>query len=378
MYRSAVVELPDLADDLARSGAGDLSMGEANDRDAATPSLAVTTASPAPLAQLIAGDFNHDNQIDIVARGPAGDLSIYLATGGGAFASPRPIGSAPAASQAWAGDLDGDRTLDVVLLDGSDVITFLRGDGDGSFAPPLARTVGEHAPASTPWAHLLQPLCAEQVDSDARLVLVGTFFSDQIDALHMHSFGAGYYQVGASGGGTFGEADLSFAGALFDDVGPMTASVSCAAHGVVGLYYQTDSSGDDRYFEAGTAQGGDREDDYNAQSIVSLRDGTIVANMAGPFLTGPTTWVYRPHFRQRSGTPPSLMLALHASLAGDFDGDGADDIYDAAGQIALGPGFSRVVTTPALAASLVGDFDGDGRDDLVSMNLTNFTVWLSR
>ncbi len=77
-------------------------------------------------------------------------------------------------------------------------------------------------------------------------------------------------------------------------------------------------------------------------------------------------------------------------VAGDFDGDGRDDIasyHPATGRwwvsTSTGTGFTTTPwgtfnTTKGWGAQLVGDFDGDGKDDIANYHPTGGTWWVSR
>ena len=93
---------------------------------------------------VVAGDFNDDGKLDLIALSEA-YVSILLGNGDGTFQAPKPLpfgdGSVdfgPDAS-AVAGDFNGDGRTDLVIGgigdDGGGEITVMLGNGDGTFQP---------------------------------------------------------------------------------------------------------------------------------------------------------------------------------------------------------------------------------------------------
>jgi len=106
-------------------------------------------------ADLVVGDFNGDEELDVVvANYGAGSISVLLGTGTGDFTvlDPQPASDAP--TQMAAADFDKDTNLDLVVSETeSDFIYFLHGNGDGSFAAPKPIMSG-HDPAGVVAAHM--------------------------------------------------------------------------------------------------------------------------------------------------------------------------------------------------------------------------------
>jgi hypothetical protein len=95
------------------------------------------------VAQVVAGDFNHDNKLDLaVAVGSSYSVSVLLGNGDGTF---RPSVSYPAGNGAAglvAGDFNGDNQLDLAVAGPSDQVAILLGNGDGTFKPPVQYATG--------------------------------------------------------------------------------------------------------------------------------------------------------------------------------------------------------------------------------------------
>jgi hypothetical protein len=89
------------------------------------------------LTFVVAGDFNQDGNLDLVARGA--NLTTYLGEGNGRF---RPGAHYPyIAHEMLAGDFNGDGKLDLILLktnvsNSNMTLSFVEGNGDGTFKAP--------------------------------------------------------------------------------------------------------------------------------------------------------------------------------------------------------------------------------------------------
>jgi uncharacterized repeat protein (TIGR01451 family) len=113
----------------------------------ATISLDGVPSTPTGVLSIIAGDFNGDGKLDLVAGVSGEPLSILIGAGDGSFQAPVQIGSLIGG---WLldGDFDGDHRLDLVVRVPKELCgqfgchTFyytklLLGVGDGTFAVPI-------------------------------------------------------------------------------------------------------------------------------------------------------------------------------------------------------------------------------------------------
>jgi hypothetical protein len=95
------------------------------------------------VAQVVAGDFNHDNKLDLaVAVGATYSVSILLGNGDGTFqpSVSYPAGNGP--DGLVAGDFNGDGQLDLAVAGTSNQVAILMGNGDGTFRPPVQYATG--------------------------------------------------------------------------------------------------------------------------------------------------------------------------------------------------------------------------------------------
>jgi len=112
---------------------------------------------------LAAGDFNGDNELDVVTGNvQANSVSVFLGVGDGTFLSPvdYSVGDSPPA--VLVGDWNGDSVLDLAVanqLDGT--VSILLGRGDGTFDPQVSYPAG-YKPVS---------LAAADFDGDGKLDL---------------------------------------------------------------------------------------------------------------------------------------------------------------------------------------------------------------
>jgi hypothetical protein len=95
------------------------------------------------VAQVVAGDFNHDNKLDLaVAVGSSYSVSILLGNGDGTFQPSVSYSAGNGASGIVAGDFNGDNQLDLAVAGSSNQVAILMGNGDGSFKPPVQYATG--------------------------------------------------------------------------------------------------------------------------------------------------------------------------------------------------------------------------------------------
>jgi hypothetical protein len=86
---------------------------------------------------LVAGDFNGDGLLDLVASArTAGEISVYLGNGKGGFTAIPPLGLNQDMIALAAADFNRDGKADLALVSAShSSIVMMQGDGKGGFTP---------------------------------------------------------------------------------------------------------------------------------------------------------------------------------------------------------------------------------------------------
>jgi VCBS repeat protein len=375
-----------VAGDFDGDGAVDLAM--ANDPSFGNSHISLlhgagdgTFAAPADLAtcqtpvQVAAADFDHDGRDDLgVACGSPitpGDftstLSVLVADSGGAFGSfsrtDHPV--AFGAADVGVTDVDGDGESDLAVLAAptafAGVVSVLRGAGDGSFADAVDSTMGA-----------AETMGFADLDGDGKADLaVGA------------AWGTATVVLGA-GDGSFGiPADMTPAGlplalAAGDLDGDGTADLAVATSACSSCPCAPGRL-------AGVLPGrGRRLDPSSGADTAALPLQLVLLDFTGDgALDAATTGDCNPKIRSNRGRGDGTFddsidaagTVTGTLAAGDFDGDGRDDLavadagagtvhillsqgdgtFNQAGEVEAGPG---------AAAMTVADLDGDGDLDI--------------
>jgi hypothetical protein len=319
-------------------------------------------ATAASVAQVVLGDVNGDGKPDLVSVGhesSAGEVSVLLGTGGGAFADAvaSPVGDL--AAGVVLGDLDGDGRLDLVTANlGETTVSVLLGTGGGAFGPKVDYDVGNFSPG---WVGLADFTGDRRLD----IVAAGTYLGGGPDNVKVlvgtgggkftsrAAFQAGFF-LGASAIGDLnrdGKPDLVLGGG-YGSVGV------CLGKGDGTFAAEVDYQVD---YPSGSALNalalGDLNGDGNLDVVVGGPGLAVFLGKGNGTLTAPSG--YLPF----SGTGP---LAL-----GDLDKDGKLDVAARGGVAGLGVFLGRGDGTFApeldyyFGMVALGDLDGDGRLDLV-------------
>ena len=114
-------------------------------------------------AAIVAADFNLDAKLDLAVAGST-SIDVFLSSGDGTFQAPKTTSEA-VNGVLVTGDANGDGKPDLIVADGSDIGVFL-GNGDGSFKPEL-RSAGTVADGFT-----IEQILALDVSGDGKLDLV--------------------------------------------------------------------------------------------------------------------------------------------------------------------------------------------------------------
>ncbi len=325
---------------------------------------------------IVAGDFNHDGDLDLVNanfRSDPPSLSLLLGNGDGTFESEVRLATGLLPDFLLTRDFDGDNHLDLIVSNaGGDDVSVLLGRGDGTFADQVFYTVGD---GPTP----RRGLEAADLDGDGQLDLaIAQVLSNDVSVL-------------------LGSGDGGFSGPLRSPVGLGPVAL------VAG-----DFSGDGRLdvasvnpttndvtvaLGAGNASWRIVQQLTVGQSPVALvqadfnRDGRLdlaTANQGSDdvsILLGLGTGALKSEESVSVGNQPVAIVA------GDFNADSLVDLATANGlsnnvTILLGRGDGTFQRTLSLAATdlpqslVAGDFDRDGRVDLATANYRSQDVAL--
>jgi Bacterial Ig-like domain (group 3)/FG-GAP-like repeat/FG-GAP repeat len=321
------------------------------------------TSDPADL--IAVADFNGDSKLDLVtgARYAQARFSMLLGNGDGTFQAPIDTATFLSPMDLAAGDVDGDGITDMAIVQSATIINIFKGNGDGTFkTPPVSYGVG-------------YTVRMADLDGDGTLDLVSA--SELAGA-------PGIAVIPGNGDGTFqartelpGSSVSSVTGELNGDGKPdivdtdhVVVSVLLNAGGgnfPIRTDYPTGN------YPEGVALG-DVNQDGKVDIVVTNRNGNSISVLLG---NGDGT--FQPHHDFATASTPSGILLS------DFNGDGNTDVATAnqtnpgTVSILLGAGDGTFATHKELSAGNLpqsiakSDFNGDGKTDLVVNYNYNFT-----
>jgi hypothetical protein len=269
---------------------------------------------------LVPADLNRDGKLDlVVGSAGAGGAIVLLGRGDGTFEDARQIQLGTAVWDVAVGDFNGDGILDLATaLSQAGQVAILPGRGDGSFGSPFFFSVGGAQP---------EALVAADLNHDGRLDLATV--DDTLDQGGRPVESSVSVLLG-KGNGTFQPAGEPF------PVGLSTGSMSAA-----------DVNGDGHIdVVTGTSEGA-------VSLLLGRGDGTFQAETRIPVEAG------------------AFILEVHLV---DFDQDGRLDLLtaDSLNNITIQRGHgdgtfaadAQLVWFPGPKSFVVGDFNGDGANDL--------------
>jgi Big-like domain-containing protein/VCBS repeat protein/FG-GAP repeat protein len=319
----------------------------------------VPTGGPFDNFSVAVSDFNRDGKLDaVVADGSVFSNSIYvlLGNGDGTFKTPVKYGADTSPNAVAVGDFNGDGFLDVATcnfgvngpLNGD--VSILLGNGDGTF-----RTAVNY-PSGSPGNMLV----AADLNGDGHLDLAVQSEGGYISVLAGNGNGTFQTPVNYGGGTNLGIAAGDFNGdhrldlALVDSV---TQSVDLLLNIGKGAFEAS------RFFTLTS--------DVSGEGITAADvngDGKLdIASSNGSVLLGNGDGTFQPAVPFPTGGGSSIVAA-------DFNGDGKKDLVtvgtlDNFLSISLGNGngtFQSATRIAAICGPYVttGDFNGDGKLDL--------------
>jgi hypothetical protein len=341
-----------------------------------TPARLPTFAGGAGPTSAVADDFNGDAQIDLaVANWAANTVSVFLGNGSGVFTpaptSPFTVGKGPV--QLVAGDFNEDEILDLAVTStGSGTISVLINDGSAGFFPAVG------SPLKVP----------PGASSDPQTLAAGDFSGDgHLDLATALERSKGLYLFVGDGTGAFAPALASAPGvaasarslAAGDFNGDRRPDLALAnpdadqAQILLGSDSGRFAFASGSPLAVGTSPWATAPADFNGDGRLDL----AVANRGGASVSvflgdGKGGFARAPHSPLAAGQLPSALAAS------DLNGDGHPDLVVANTgsrtlSVFLGTGEGSFRSDPPirlkLAPSLVsiGDFNDDGRPDLAAM-----------
>jgi len=338
---------------------------------------AVGVQPVAAAASDLDGDGNLDlavlNQVCLTDPCPPGLVSILLGNGDGTFRPHVDYPTGPNPNSLVIGDFNGDGRLDLATADavsrissGSPgTISILLGNGDGTFQAHLDSPAGSGVIG----------LAAADFNLDGKLDLVvdnhPSFGSQTVSLLIGRGDGSFEAPANLSAGGD----PTSLVAADFDGDGKPDLAITTGVGAVAVLR----GNGDGTFQSHVDYAGGfgpfriiatDMNADGKLDLVLSLTT-SIPTYGALSILLGVGDGTFQPRREYATGT-------FGALIAGDFNGDGNQDLAIAKGgnvaSVLLGGGDGTLdhptdyVTGNGVAAVVTGDFDGDGILDLAVAN----------
>jgi len=323
----------------------------------------------APVTTVLAVDFDGDGRADLATSGPMGEIDVSRSLPGAQLDSAFAPSSNGLAGETALGDVDGDGHLD--LVSGTETgFELRRGDGNGAFDAPTQFDL------SLPHSYPLTGLALADLDADGDLDLTAV------------THGRVYVSRGDGSGG-FGEASVrrSASGVGWVKSGDVNGD------GFLDWVFLTPWGPSRIAVQFGNGQGGFHSlSEYPApRHILYLdladldEDGRDdLVSVAGPLFAPNQVFVMYGHERGAERKTRRFQMNLDVGLvvAGDFDGDGHQDLALAnSGSSSVGDrtvflrgnGQGLLSPSPSLPPAEVllvyggvaGDLSGDGRDDLI-------------
>jgi hypothetical protein len=336
------------------------------------PQAVQTFATGVRPTGVVAGDFNHDGNLDLaILNEGSQDISVFLGDGRGGFTETtvtgpdgRPVrlsaGNAPTGLA--LADVNGDGTPDLLVGNQFGDVLALLGNGDGTFRP-YERTDRHVA------------LAVADLNGDGRQDFI--FADAGLDRVTVQYPQPGQTFTQDRSDGVLAPGAVAVADLNGDGIPDLVVANSGANNVLVYLGMGNGQLGLARSFFAGTNPAGITVKDLNGDGIPDL----VVANEGSNDVSlllgqgrGPD-WTLAPGPRLKAGAGPV------STTVADVTANGIPDILVANSQSnnvyllpGVGHGFFNdqhpVVFNTGLdpRQALVGDFTGDGRLDLVSIN----------
>jgi len=363
----------------------------------------LNTPTKTKFTTVVTGDFNGDNNLDIIGAGKyAPDIIFYAGSSNGSFApSVKSTLGTLGITQVDKGDFDGDGVLDLLLGHGNNGWSVSLGKGDGTFLTPTLNTMPIEPVSKKPYPStivkavdlnadgLLDVVVAGGSDSHVFLGQGGTVFNAPLTTS---------YVTPVSFGDSVLITDLN-ADTIPDIAILYTSGMMGIATGV----------GDGTFSNLSTYQtdpvvapalpvlpNGITAADFNGDAVIDIAVANYNQNNIGVFIgTGIGNASFYPvvNYSTLSLANSSVFMKTIAVKSGDFNGDGILDIACAKdnggvesvlsllgkGDGTFHPATFFSTTGVGATALAAGDFNSDGSDDLVlAANISpNLDVFLT-
>ncbi len=355
-----------------------------------------TISLPNDLDGIVATDVNNDGSDDIVAltsdsSGSTSYISVLLGNGDGTFAAPTTMSVSGTVGGIVAGDFNGDGKVDLVAnaftSQSSNQLLFYAGKGNGTFAAPTTTSTGSSE-------HLLS--LPVDINGDGKLDIfafdVGTGGSTQVDMLLGNGNGTftakpsltlSNYAVGPAAFADFnGDGNLDVVIGTSDSIlyigkgagdGTFTLQSTLPTLYAPHQVYVTDIDGDGN-LDIGVG--------YAATGAFGPGGG-VLGDFFGQFVLGSGNFVFSEPARLLPPSGDVIASGTQSIAVADFNGDGKQDVvaagyktgvtgyvysyvgngtgltYSSASKFTVSPGeFSQGIVATA-------DFNGDGKPDVV-------------
>jgi hypothetical protein len=308
---------------------------------------------------VLAADFNHDGNQDVLAFSANGNYQVWLGDGSGSF-SPQPMQTFPGNTNIAVGDLNSDGYPDLVFTEPlKGTLDVAMGVGDGTFGPLSYYNAGVE-PSNFALADFNDD---QQLD-----VAVGTLYGSSL----LLNKGAGNFESPTTVATTAGQRPMNIATGDFNgdgkaDIVVGTASAASQNNGAIVVYF---SNGDGTYTQMPQTPTGSAF--APSVTVADLNGDGIPDVIASWSYPTPATKIYLGTANGTLVPVPGQFSsqAVRDITTGDFNGDGKTDVFFN-GQFFAGngdgtflPGVTITSDTTDVYAD-AADINQDGNLDLV-------------
>lgn len=318
--------------------------------DGSFQAAVTTTLSNGSITYIAAADVNGDGKADALLADRQGTIDVLISNGDGTFAAPQLANAGSNPIFIATGDFNRDGKLDLVIVNGGsggaqNTVSVLLGTGGGAFGPPISFSAG-----SVP-----QYIAVSDLNQDGNPDLIVTDFGANFDTTNP----GGVWVLLGNGDGTFKPA-VKYATALnpvwvqpgdFNGDGKIDLIAAASLPTFDYTLVELKGNGDGTFqngvqiptgFGPSAVVAGDFDGDGNQDLVVSHCCGIA----ATTYLTGNGDGTFQNEVE-------FSFLSVKTMAAADFNGDGKPDIaFSTKGGRADGAGlYFNVTTAPQLGTT---------------------------